>query len=80
MLSQDRVIRQPQYGAFEDTQKEADWYDSNPEGVDRDRTPDAISSDEFLALNQEEENNSDFSDDEYSRGTYSNASRLSLPP
>ena len=85
MLSQDRFVRNPpQYGTFEDTQEELDWYGSNPEDVDRDRTPDAVSLDKFMALNQEQEDESDPSNDERSRGTYSDASRSpslpSLPP
>ena len=39
------------YGTFEVTQEELDWYGSNPEGVDRDRTPDAVFLDEVMALN-----------------------------
>ena len=33
------VLQPPQYGGFEDTQKELDWYGNNPECIDRDRTP-----------------------------------------
>ena len=52
MLSQDRFVRNPpQYGTFEDTHEELDWYGSNPEGVDRDRTPDAAFLNEFMGLN-----------------------------
>ena len=81
MLSQDRFVRShPQYGTFEDTQKELDWYGSNPEGVDFDRTPDAVFLDEFMALNQEQEDESDPSGDEWSRGTHSDASRSPSPP
>lgn len=55
-MSQDLVVRQPpQYGAFEDTQEELDWYGSNPEGIDRDRTPEAEYSDEIVPLVPEEE-------------------------
>ena len=40
-----------------------DWYGSNPEGIDRDRTPEAIYSDEVLGVvakeEDEEEENSD---------------------
>ena len=57
ILSQDLVVRQPpQIEGFEDTQEERDWYGSNPEGIDRDRTSDALYSDEDMGLNQEEDN------------------------
>ena len=37
------VIRQPpQVGGFEDTQEELAWYGGNPEGIDRDRTPEPV--------------------------------------
>ena len=46
MTSQDRFVRQPpQIGGFEDTQEELAWYGSNPEGIDRDRTPEPFYSD-----------------------------------
>ena len=79
MTSQERVVRNPpQYGGFEDTQEELDWYGSNPEGIDRDRTPQAIDSDDSLpAVIQEED--SDPSDSEWSRPTYSDASRSPSP-
>ena len=51
-----------------------DWYGSNPEGIDRDRK---FSDDDFLPLMQEEDNND--SDGEWSRATYSDASRSSSP-
>ena len=55
-----RLVRQPpQYGGFEDTQEELDWYNSNPEGIDRDRTPEAEYSDEFLPLKEEDSGSSD---------------------
>ena len=59
MTSQGLVVRQPpQYSGFEDTQEELDWYGSNPKGIDRDRTPEAIYLDEVLgvvATKEEEE-------------------------
>ena len=64
MTSQDRVVRQPpQIPGFEDTQEELDWYGSNPKGIDRDRTSDTVYFDEYMTLNQEEDN-SDSSDGE----------------
>ena len=79
MDSQDLVVRQPpQIGGFEDTQEELDWYGSNPEGIDRNRIPDASYSDEDMALNQEQDD-SDPSDGEWSQPTYSNASRSPSP-
>ena len=78
MLSQDRIVRQPpQIGGFEDTQEELDWYGSNPEGIDRSASLDAY-LDEDMALNQEEDD-SDPSDGEWSRSTYSDASRSPSP-
>ena len=78
MTSQDLVVRQPpQYGAFEDTQEELDWYGSNPEGIDRDRTPEAMYPDEILPLVVREEEEE--SDGEWSRPTYSDASRSPSP-
>ncbi len=60
MTFQGLVVRQPpQYGAFEDTQEELDWYGSNPEGIDRDRTPEAIYPDEVLDLVAKEEDDDD---------------------
>ena len=51
MTSQELVVRQPpQYGTFENTQEELDWYGSNPEGIDRDRTPEAMYPDEVLGF------------------------------
>ncbi|KAF6238725.1 hypothetical protein HO173_003231 [Letharia columbiana] len=77
-MSYPRLVRQPpQYGGFEDTQEELDWYGSNPEGIDRDRTPEAEYSDEFLPLKEED---SGSSDGEWSRPTYSDASRSPSPP
>ncbi len=79
MSSPLRVHQPSQYGGFEDTQEELDWYGSNPEGIDRDRSPKTEFSDnEFLPLIQKEDNND--SDDEWSRATYSDASRSSSPP
>ena len=79
MTSQERVVRQsPQYGGFEDTQEELDWYGSNPEGIDRDRTPPTIDSDDSLpAVVREHDSNS--SESEWSRPTYSDASRSPSP-
>ena len=57
ITSQDRVVSQPpQIPGFEDTQKKLDSYGSDPEGIDRDRSSDAMYFDEFMALNQEEDN------------------------
>ncbi|KAF6223168.1 hypothetical protein HO173_013243 [Letharia columbiana] len=80
MTSQERVVRQPpQYGGFEDTQEELDWYGSNPEGIDRDRPlPEVLSEDDMALLQEKDE--SDPSDAEWSRGTYSDASRSPSPP
>ena len=76
MTSQDLVVRQPpQYGGFEDTQ-ELEWYGSNPEGIDR-RTPEAMYPDEILDIVTKEEE--DDSDGEWSRPTYSDASRSPSP-
>ncbi len=55
MTSQGLVVRQPQYGGFEDTQEELDWYGSNPEGIDRDRTPEAMYPDEVIGVVATEE-------------------------
>lgn len=65
MTLQERVIRNPpQYGAFEDIQEELDWYGSNPENIDRDRTPQPFySNDNGLPMTQKIEN-SDPSDGE----------------
>ena len=42
------------YGGFEGTQEERDWYGSNPEDVDRDRTSEAFySDDDGLSMAQE---------------------------
>lgn len=53
----------PQYGGFEDTQEELDWYGNNPEGIDRDRISEAMYSDEVIDVvareADEEEDNSD---------------------
>ena len=77
MLSQDRVVRQPPpNGYFEDTQSEIDWYGSNPEGIDRDRTPEAEYSDEAIPVVSEEDSDSE---GEWSRPTYSDASRSPSP-
>jgi hypothetical protein len=77
MTSQDLVVRQPpQYGGFEDTQEELEWYGSNPEGIDR-RTPEAMYPDEILDIVTKEEE--DDSDGEWSRPTYSDASRSPSP-
>ena len=63
MSSPLRVRQPPQYGGFEDTQEELDWYGNNLEGIDRDRSPKLkLSDDEFLSLIQEE--NNDDSDNE----------------
>ena len=56
MTSQGLVVRQPPlYGGFEDTQEELDWYGSNPEGIDRDRTPEAMYPDEVIVVVATEE-------------------------
>ncbi len=73
MTSQDRVVR-PHCGGFEDTQEELDWYGSNLEGIDWDRPP--PESEDAMALLQKDE--SDLSDTEWSRGTYSDTSRSPL--
>ena len=76
MLFQDLVVRQPpQIGGFEDTQKAIDWYSSNPEEIDRDAPPPPSSDDDMALLQKEEEDESNPSDGEWSRGTYSDASR-----
>ena len=63
MTSQERVVRRPpQYGGFENTQEELDWYGSNPEGIDRDRPPPEVLSEDDMALLQKEEDKSDPSD------------------
>ena len=50
-MSSPLRVRQPaQYGGFEDTREELDWYGSNPEGVDRDRSPEPYFSDELLLI------------------------------
>ena len=73
-------MRQPQYGGFEDTQEELEWYGSNPEGIDRDRTPEAMYPDEVLDVAwKEEDDDNDDSDGEWSRPTYSDASRSPSP-
>ena len=78
MASQDRVVRQsPQISGFEDTSEKLNWYGSNSEGIDRERTPDAMYFDEFFALDQEE-HDSDPNNGEWSQPTYSDASRQSL--
>lgn len=78
MLSQDLFVRQPPpNGRFEDTQDEIDWYGSNPEGIDRDRTPEAKYIDEVIPLVPEEDSDSE---GEWSRPTYSDASRSPSPP
>ena len=77
MTSQELVVRQPpQYGGFEDTQEELDWYGSNPEGIDR-RTPEAMYPDEVLDVVAKEDE--EVSDGEWSRPTYSDASRSPSP-
>lgn len=80
MTSQELVVRQPpQYGAFEDTQEELEWYGSNPEGIDRDRTPKTIYPDEILDVAWKEEDDDNDSEGEWSRPTYSDASRSTSP-
>lgn len=77
-MSYPRVLRNPpQIGTFEDTHEELDWYGSNPEGIDRDRTPEAVYSDDIVPLVPEEEDSG--SDGEWSRPTYSDASRSPSP-
>ena len=77
-MSYPRFLRNPpQYGTFEDTQEERDCYGSNPEGIDRDRTPEAMYSDEIVPLVPEEEDSG--SEGEWSRPTYSDASRSPSP-
>ena len=81
MTSQELVVRQPpQYGDFEDTQEELDWYGSNSEGIDRDRTPKAFYSDDDGPPMAPEVKDSDPSDEEWSQSTYSDASRSPSPP
>ena len=81
MTSQERVVRNPpQYGGFEATQEELDWYGSNPEGIDRDRTPEAFYSDDDGLPMPPEDEDSDPSDEEWSQPTYSDASRSPSPP
>ena len=54
-LSQDLWVRQPpQYGPFEDTQEELDWYSSSPEGIDRDRVSEEVTYEDKIL--QEDEN------------------------
>ena len=55
-MSYDRVVRQPpQYGTFEDTQEELDWYGSNPEEIDRNRISEAVYSDDFTPEQEDED-------------------------
>ena len=62
-MSYPRFVRQPsQYGGFEDTQEELDWYGNNLESIDRDRISELKYSDEILPLVSEEEDSD--SDDE----------------
>ena len=76
-MSSPLCVRQPpQYGTFEDTKEELDWYGSNPEGIDRNRTPPTDYLDEILPFVQEEDSDSD---GKWSRPTYSDASRSPLP-
>ena len=80
MTSQELVVRQPpQYGTFEDTREELEWYGSNPEGIDRDRTPEAMYPDEVLDVAWKEEDDDNDSEGEWSRPTYSDASRSPSP-
>ena len=77
-MSYNRVVRQPShYKTFKDTQKKLDWYGSNPEGINRNRTSEAVYSDDFLAPEQEDKD-SELSEDEWSRPTYSNVFRSPL--
>ena len=66
MTSQGLVVRQPpQYGGFEDTEEEHDWYGSNPEGIDRDRISEAMYSDEVIdVVAREADKEADNSDGE----------------
>lgn len=74
-VSQDRFVRNPPpNGYFYDTQDELDWYGSNPEGIDRDRTPNSYYTDEEILVVPEKEEDSD-SEGEWSRSIYSDASR-----
>lgn len=79
-ILQDRWVRQPpQIAGFSDTQSELDWYGSNPEGIDRDRTPNPCYSDDKLYPIKESEHESSLSEGEWSQPTYSDASRSPSP-
>lgn len=58
-----------------------EWYSSNPEGIDRDRTPEAMYLDEVIDVAWKEEDDDNDSEGEWSRPIYSDASRSpSLKP
>ncbi len=71
-----KVVPPSRSPAPSDTQKKRDWYGSNPEGIDRDPTLEPCYSDELLPVVDGEDSDSD---GEWSRATYSDASRSPSP-